>query len=236
MNKNNLSIPMSIIVAGALIAFAVFFAVDKDAGEDNKKEAETQGGKGEILSLESITEEDYITGNPEAEIFVVTYSDVECPYCKKLHETMLEIIKNEDYFKDGKVAWVLRQMPIPQLHPLAIEKSSALLCSGILGSNETFWNYTNKIFEEIPTNGSMDLSRFSEIAVEQGFEKTNFEECMEKESTKEKINEDLKSGSDAGARGTPFNIIVSKNGNTPIPGAQPYENINSAIKNTLNSN
>ncbi len=249
MNEKNLVIPISIIIAGMLIALSIFLAFNtntnnskENSNKDNqaqiegaketKKTEETETG----LSPESITKEDYIFGNPNAEIFVVTYTDAECPYCKKFHETMLDIIKNEDYIKEGNVAWVVRHSPIPKLHPLALQKSTALECAGSLGGNDFFWKYINKIFEEIPLKGSLKLSRFSEIAVEQGLNKTKFEACMKKDSTKKAIQEDLNSAANIGAKGTPYNIIVSKDGNIPIPGAQPYKNINLKIRKALNSN
>ncbi len=254
-NEKNLIIPISIIIAGLLIALSIFFAFNKDT--DNSKESQNKDSQAQTeetkeaeeiketketektetgLSPESITKEDHIFGNPDAEIFVVTYTDAECPYCKKFHETMLDIIKNEDYIKEGSVAWVVRHSPIPQLHPLALQKSAALECAGLLGGNDVFWKYINKIFEEIPLKGSLELSRFSEIASEQGLNKTKFEACMKKDSTKETIQEDLDSAANVGVKGTPYNIIVSKDGNIPIPGAQPYKNIDSKIREALNSN
>ncbi len=98
-NEKNLVIPISIIIAGVLIALSIFLAFNKDT--NNSKENQNKDNQAQIegaketkktetaLSPESITKEDYIFGNPDAEVFVVTYTDVECPYCKKLHKTML---------------------------------------------------------------------------------------------------------------------------------------------------
>ena len=52
-------------------------------------------------------QQDIIRGNPNADIFVVEYGDLECPYCKDFHSQIKTIIKS-DWGKSGKVAWVWR--------------------------------------------------------------------------------------------------------------------------------
>src|SRR5690606_13191869 len=53
-----------------------------------------------------IDEADHIRGDANAPIVIVEYSDLECPYCQRHHETMLSLV--DKYGSD--VAWVYRHL------------------------------------------------------------------------------------------------------------------------------
>ena len=50
---------------------------------------------------------DLLFGNPEADLFIVEYGDLECPHCKEFHAHAKTLIKS-DWGISGKVAWVWR--------------------------------------------------------------------------------------------------------------------------------
>ena len=50
---------------------------------------------------------DLILGNPDADIFIVEYGDLECPYCREFHNSGLAIMKSH-WGISGRVAWVWR--------------------------------------------------------------------------------------------------------------------------------
>src|SRR3989338_10852406 len=56
--------------------------------------------------MRPVTDEDHIRGNVKAPVKIVEFADFECEFCKKLHQTMKEIINESE--KEGKVAWVYR--------------------------------------------------------------------------------------------------------------------------------
>ena len=66
-------------------------------------------------AVRPVTREDHIKGNPDAPIKIVEYSDFECPFCKRFHDTMNEVMSEVD---NGQVAWVFRHFPLDQLHPV----------------------------------------------------------------------------------------------------------------------
>lgn len=104
----------------------------KDA-EENKPALDTQ--------IKSVTSEDHILGNVNAEIIVVEYSDLDCPFCKTFHSTMRQVIKQNE-----NIAWVYRHYPIPQLHPGAFKKAEETECAWEQKKNDGFWKYTDKLF------------------------------------------------------------------------------------------
>jgi len=216
--KNNLTIPVAIIVAATIIGGAIILTKNDSGSTPNdpvKKEAEVK------ISIRPISGDDHILGNPDALIKLVEYSDTECPYCKIFHTTMNQIIN--EYGKDGKVAWVYRHLPLDSLHSKARREAEATECATELGGNVKFWEYTDNLYAITPSNNGLDLAELPKIAESVGLDKTQFEECLSSGRTAPKVEEDVKEAIANGGNGTPFNIIIDKEGNTiPLSGAYPY--------------
>ena len=82
------SIPISIVIAGAMIAGALFYV------NSNRAAGPSQPVQGQVLEkIRTVQSDDHILGNPDAKIVMVEFSDPECPFCKQFHETMDQIIK-----------------------------------------------------------------------------------------------------------------------------------------------
>ncbi len=64
-----------------------------------------------------------IMGDPNAKIKVIVFDDVDCPYCRKLHTEIKEIIKERP-----DIAFYIKLYPLP-MHPNAYEKSLAIICA-----------------------------------------------------------------------------------------------------------
>lgn len=106
---------------------------------------EIQGGKASPVAtkMKPVSGEDHILGDlNKAEIIIVEYSDLDCPFCKVFHSTMHQVVEKNE----GKVAWVYRHYPITQLHPDAFRKAEETECAWELGGNEAFWKYADKVF------------------------------------------------------------------------------------------
>lgn len=84
-------------------------------------------------------EGDHIMGNPNAEVLIIEYSDLECPYCKRFGETMKEIVNESN----GNVAWIYRHWIV---HPGALPKTGAAECVAKLKGNDAFWKYVDLVF------------------------------------------------------------------------------------------
>ena len=171
---------------------------------------------------------DHIIGNPNAPVTILEYSDTECPYCKKFHQTMQKIMA--EYGKDGKVNWVYRHLP---LHSKAPREALATECAADLGGNEKFWQYLDKIFEISPTNDGLADSELPNIAETVGLNRAKFLECLNSARFDAKISTQANDARASGAQGTPFNFIIVNGDSIELRGALPYDNLKLIIDQSL---
>lgn len=223
---NKYAVPVAIIVAGVVIAGAVFYT--SRSGGPAPGTADQNGDDSGEIAIREVSEDDHIRGNPNAQLVIVEYSDFECPFCKNFHATMAQVI--DEYGKDGQVAWVYRHFPLAQLHSKAPIEAEATECAAELGGNEGFWAYSDMIFDITPSNNGLDLDLLPEIAEDVGLDREAFEECLESGRHKEAVQDDFDDARGAGGTGTPYSVIVARTGQrVPINGAQPIENIRAVI-------
>lgn len=179
-----------------------------------------------------LTTDDHIRGNKNAKIALVEYSDMECPFCKRFHPTMQQVIT--DY--GDKVKWVYRHFPL-SIHANAQKEAEASECAAKLGGNDAFWKYTDKIFEKTTSNGTgFALDQLVPLAKEIGLNESKFKTCLDAGEFAQKVKDQITAGTAEGVTGTPGTIIIDAKGNTQlVPGALPYEQIKPMIEKALSS-
>lgn len=92
------------------------------------------------LTFRAVSDEDHILGAKNATITIVEYSDLECPFCRRFHPTMQQVLKEYD----GKVRWVYRHFPLTQIHPSAQAMALASECAAEQGK---FWEMIDEIMK-----------------------------------------------------------------------------------------
>ncbi len=228
-NQITLAIPLAIIIAGALVAGALYFGMaGAKIGAGAPQDAEQSTG--DLEQMKPITNEDHIRGNPNAEVVIVEYSDFECPFCKRFHPTMRQVLA--EYGASGKVAWVYRHFPIDQLHPVKARKEAvAAECANELGGNEAFWKFTDRFFEVTPSNNDTDIDTvLPQIAKEIGLDEAQFASCLGSGKYDAHIEENVQDALATGGTGTPWNIVVTRSGEKyPLSGAQSYDVVKELI-------
>lgn len=244
-NKSQaITLPGAIIIAGAIIAIAIIWVkqpIKPTTGDNTAALANAKSGE---INMREVSTKDHIYGNPNAPVKIVEYSDPSCPYCKTFNPTMERIMT--EYGPAGKVAWIYRHFPLDKpdqdgfiLHKNAGQESQAMECAAALGGNEKFWAYEKLLYETTPsvtqnTPNGLDQKKLPEIAKSVGIDPVAFNECLSSGQFKDKVEADYLDGINAGITGTPFSVIVTPSGTKiPLPGAQPYANIKTAIDTLL---
>jgi protein-disulfide isomerase len=180
--------------------------------------------------VKPISKEDHVRGDDKAPITLIEYSDLECPFCKRFHPTVLQLM-NE--YK-GKVKWVYRHFPL-SFHANAQKEAEATECAASLGGTDAYWKYVDTIFERTTSNGTgFALDQLAPLAKEIGLDEKKFKECLDGGKMAQRVQNDFDEGQSAGVDGTPGNILLGKDGSSVIvPGAVPYETLKSQVDQML---
>jgi protein-disulfide isomerase len=226
--KQSLAVPVAIVIAGALVAFGIFWS---GRGQAPAPQAKVSAAAAEAIKPVQAT--DHLLGKKDAKVMIIEYSDTECPFCKVFHNTLHQLVA--DY--QGQVAWVFRHFPV---HTKSVAEGSALECAAELGGNDVFWKYTDRVFVATNSNDSLDLSLLPQFAADLGLDHAKFQACLDSGKYEAKIAQDRQNVVDAGAQGTPYSMIFiggPSGERVPISqGALPYasmkEIVDSILKNS----
>jgi len=222
--KQSISIPVAIIIAGVLIAGGIYFS--NRGNVPVNPNTNQQESRANLDSIKPISVSDHVLGNPKADIVIVEYSDIECPFCKQFHNTLNQLIN--EYGPSGKLAWAFRHFPV---HTNSIKEGEAIECAAEIGGNDAFWKYTDIIFDRTKSNNGLDLAELPVIAREVGLDTAQFEACLSSGKYIQKIEKDRADVIAAGAGGTPFSVIFTKGEKIPITqGALPYSDMKNLIE------
>lgn len=176
----------------------------------------------------------YILWNPDAEITWVEYSDLECPFCKKLHQswTIEEVMKAYDW----KVNFVFKQFPLG-FHKNAPKESEWALCAWELGWSDKYYSYINTIFERTRWNGTgFALDALVPLAKELWLDEGKFKECLDSNKYASRVQTEMTEWSSMfGITWTPGNVLINnKTGKwDKLPWAYPTASFKQKIDSLL---
>lgn len=133
-------------------------------------------------------------GNPEGPIHLIIFTDFECPFCRRFHESAL---KNFSQAFPDSVRWSLVHLPGPR-HRFAKPAAYAFECA--LRDSTAASRITDALYAK---QDSFGLKSWTEIAIEAGVvDSALFTACLRKPPTGS-VAAGETAGINAGVRGTP---------------------------------
>jgi protein-disulfide isomerase len=224
-----------------IVALALFSAYLFSQVQSLKQSAANGGGTGgnnqaavptrpAELKIKKPDSKDHWRGNKNARYVWVEYSDLECPFCKRIHP---DLVKLMDENKDN-VAWVFRHYPLP-FHPKAQPSAEAVECATEQGGDEAFWKLNDAIYEKMP---DIEVSAYPDLANELGLDGSALQQCIDAKKYENKIKDQQTEGTNAGVQATPTSVIYDmKTGKTKlIEGAVPYDSLKTELANFIAAN
>jgi protein-disulfide isomerase len=92
----------------------------------------------------SITSTDLQESGAPTNVYIVEYSDAECPYCIGLHDTMKKIRTDNA----GKISFIYKNFPLPpSLHKHAQKEAEMIACAGKLGGAKAMYGFIDASFD-----------------------------------------------------------------------------------------
>lgn len=158
-------------------------------------------------------------GPENAPVTIVEFSDFECPFCKRIHPTLQQVM--ETY--EGEVRLVYRQFPLNSIHPNAQKAAEASLCADAQGK---FWEMHDEMFEG---SGVLSVAGLKATAAEIGLDTEAFATCLDSGEYADEVAADAAAAQQLGLGGTPALFINGRY----LSGAQPFEAIARVIDDEL---
>lgn len=153
--------------------------------------------------LETIKKDSYLEWDAKAKITWLEYSDLECPYCAKLHNSTTE----KDLFtKYGtKLNKIFNHFPL-DFHTNAQSGAEILEClAEQKGSDAFYWLMAKAYTDEKSTKEYL-----IEESVKLWAKKDLLDKCLESGKYTEKIKNQMQVGSELfGITGTPGNVLIN---------------------------
>ena len=148
-------------------------------------------------------------GAEDATIFLIEFSDFQCPFCARAHGTIKQFIEENG----DSVQLVYKHLPIPQIHPEAVPAARASWAAQQQGK---FWEFHDALFEN---QARLGPGFYTETAEQLGLDIEQFNRDRNSPQASSDIQRDLDLARELGFTSTPTFMM----NNILIPGAVPLE-------------
>jgi protein-disulfide isomerase len=157
-------------------------------------------------------------GQANAPIEMIEFSDFQCPFCQRAHETVDKVLSTYG----DRIHFVYRHYPV-QGHPNAQQAAEASECANEQGQ---FWPYHDRLFANPRKLGDADLK---EHAAALNLDTAKFNACVDGHKYQERVLGDMRDGEAVGVNGTPAFFINGR----MLSGAQPFDAFKKIIDEEL---
>jgi protein-disulfide isomerase len=205
-----------------LAGMGLMWGLDRKAGVSISAEGAGGDALDHSASPIPVTAKDPQWGNQTAPVTIVEISDFQCPFCKRVNDTMKQI---KSTYGPDKVRIVWKHHPLP-FHKEARPAHEASAAVHALGGNDAFWKFHDLAFENMQALTEENFEKWAQAA---GVDVAKFKEAHQAKKFAAKVDEDLAMTQKIGASGTPAFRI---NGVT-LSGAQPFEKFKEIIDQQL---
>lgn len=165
-------------------------------------------------------------GPDDAQVTIVEVSDFQCPYCREFATATYPRIDSA-YVRTGRAKIVYMNLPL-SIHSNAFPAAEAAMCAGAQGK---FWQMHDRLFatQRDWSAGTDAVQRFEGLATELRLDMAAYRDCTTADRTASIIVNDAMQAAEAGIRGTPAFILVSRAGQRTMSGAVSFEQFSSEM-------
>jgi len=148
-----------------------------------------------------------VRGPTDAAVTVIAFSDFECPYCQRGHETLLEL--EREYH--GKIRIAYKAFPL-DFHPHAMIAALAVRTAQAEGK---FWQFHDRLLSQ----QGLDFERIQQYAQEVGLNLDVLAQDLQALKYGASVRRDMRQAYRLGVRGTPAYYINGRR----VSGAKPKD-------------
>lgn len=170
-------------------------------------------------------------GGEKAKVVVQIFSDFQCPFCKKVEDTVGQVSKA--YGDKIKLVWRHKPLPMHKDAPLASEASQEAFKQK---GNAGFWAFHDNLFaKQGSAPDALQRPALEKYAEEQGLDMGKFKKALDGNVHKAFVDSESAVADRAGISGTPA-FVIQGGGNKEgyfISGAQPFTKFKKLIDRAL---
>jgi protein-disulfide isomerase len=211
LNFNGLSLPWAILLGVMIftagIGSAVYFGLKaRPAGTTDSGVTPTTAPTYAATEFVEVTIP--FTGGPtagkeSADVVVLEFSDLVCPYCKKFHDDSYGTIYDK-YIKTGKVRFVYKHYPLSFHNPAATLSAKAAYCVEDLYGDDKMFEFNDMFFANSNTvtqnaydddnNPLVNIkdTAFNAMLTKMGVDATKVRNCMNTSEAATRVSNDEK--------------------------------------------
>lgn len=195
------------------------------------QEAQANAQKDVAKKVRAVSAGEHIFGKSDAAFSIIEYSDFQCPYCKKFHDTPKQLV--EKY--PDKINWVYRHLPLSFHNPAAQKLAEASECVAELGGNSAFWQFSDYLYQRPKSKPGVQphaLSQLLPLVQKVGVDEENFRECYESARHRRRVETDAADAAAANITGTPGSVLRhnATRESRALSGALPIDTIEQALQ------
>jgi protein-disulfide isomerase len=215
-----------LVGAQPLSVFEAAFDTISQGGTLASNDRQSEPSQPPVAPTPAVLNDDFAgtMGDPQAPVTIVEFTDYQCPYCARHSlDTMPNIVR--EMVDSGQVYYILKDLPLDQLHPDARSAAVAVRCAG---EQEKYWEMHDIIFEnqgEWAGQGAAAADLYVEYATEINLDEETFENCLASGRFDQAVEDNASEARALGVGGTPYFFV---NG-YPLNGARPFEHFQIAV-------
>jgi len=202
-------------VASALSAFATAARAQGPVASDEASRARM-----------ALADKGRIQGSEDAKLWIVVFSDFQCPYCKRWHDATDATIRKQ-YVQTGKARLAFINFPLAS-HRNAQPSAEAAMCASAMGK---FWPYHDALFASqdkwVPLDNPAPV--LDSLASTVGLDAAQFRACRSTRQMELLVDNDQMRGAKAGAQGTPHFFIGTQQVSGAVPTADMVKVIDAEL-------
>lgn len=185
--------------------------------------------------ISAITADAAIDGNKDADILVVEYSDMECPYCIKQYQNTRLLEQLHTQYGD-KVKFAFKNNRGVN-HPGTEAKAIGALCAQKVGGDTAYNIFYNTVMAGSSTEtGVYAVSALPDAAKVAGVDMKKWQSCVDNKDTLSQFATQTAEAEALGLSGTPGTLILNvKTGKySTVSGALPFASFSQKIDALMN--
>lgn len=159
-----------------------------------------------------------VAGPDDALVTIVEFSDIQCPFCRRAHETMKAVRRH--YGTQVRLAF--RHLPLP-FHRFAQLAAEATMAAHAQGK---FWPYLDRLFANARRLGKEDLLVYAKAT---GLDMTRFKAALDTRRYRALVLRDKLLAPTLGANGTPHFFVNGRR----VSGARTFAHFKQLIDEEL---